>query len=140
MADIPTPMGTFPAAPASADAPTVLLWVVTVLVVLVALVFWLLWQRIQREADKCAKENEQARKDATEARDLAKREADAARAKIENLYQQAVEQMATRETKLIQVVESNTQVLSDIREIGSGYYRRLREQREGGGRASHDSG
>jgi hypothetical protein len=135
MADIPTIAGSFPAAPASADAPTVLLWVVTVLVVLLAVACLLLWQQIKDSRATCAKENEIARKEAADARAEAKRDADLARDKIEELYQQAVEQMATRETKLIQVVESNTQVLTDIREIGSGYYRTLREQRESGSHA-----
>jgi hypothetical protein len=108
MADIPTIAGSFPAAPASADAPTVLLWVVTVLVVLLAVACLLLWQQIKDSRATCAKENEIARKEAADARAEAKRDADLARDKIEELYQQAVEQMATRETKLIQVACART--------------------------------
>lgn len=120
-AEIPTPFGPIPAAPADATAPTVLLWVVTILVVILACVCALLWSMVKKQAAKCEAENEAARKEATAARD-----------RIEDLYKAAVEQFATRETRLTQVVEANTAVLSDIREIGSGYYRTLRDQRNQG--------
>ncbi len=125
MSEIVTPVGSFPAAPASADAPAVLLWVVTVLVVLLGVVSLLLWLRIQREAANCAEQNQTARE-----------EAEKARQKIEDLYRQAIDQLAERELRLITVVSSNTEVLREVKDISSGYYRTLREQRErreGGG-------
>ncbi len=138
MGDIPTPMGSFPAAPASADAPTVLLWVVTVLVVLLAVVCFLLWQRIQREAANCAEQNKAAREEAESARETAKADASAARQKIEDLYRQAIDQLAERESRLITVVSSNTDVLREVKDISSGYYRTLREQRERREAGGHD--
>jgi hypothetical protein len=133
--EIVTPVGSFPAAPASADAPTVLLWVVTVLVVLLGMACLLLWQRIQREAANCSEQNAQAREDAARARTEAKAEADSARDKIEALYRQAIDQFAERETRLVGVVQANTEALNEIKEIGSGYYRTLREQRDNGSHA-----
>ncbi len=138
MGEITTPIGSFPAAPASADAPTVLLWVVTVLVVLLGVVCLLLWQRIQREAANCAEQNKVARDDAALARALAKSESDAARAKIDELYRQAIEQMAEREQRLAEVVSANTDVLREVKDISSGYYRTLREQRERREAGGHD--
>ncbi len=129
MSDVPTPFGPFPAAPATSDAPTVLLWVVTVLVVVLGCVCALLWQQIKDSRAKCAAENELARKDAEEQRDEAKREAELARDKIEALYRQAIDQFAERESRLVGVVQSNTEALREIKEIGSGYYRTLRDQR-----------
>src|SRR4051812_8167719 len=99
MADLTTPFGTFPAAPADGTAPTVLLWLVTVLVLVLAVVCVLLWQQIKSSRETCQKENDKAREDAAAARLEAKRDADLARDKIEDLYRQAVEQMATREAK-----------------------------------------
>ncbi len=127
MSEIATPIGSFPAAPASADAPTVLLWVVTVLVVLLGVVSLLLWLRIQREAANCEKQNNAAREEAV-----------AARAKIEDLYRQAIDQLAERESRLVEVVSSNTQVLREVKDISSGYYRTLREQRERHESGGHD--
>lgn len=130
MGEITTPIGSFPAAPASADAPTVLLWVVTVLVVLLGVVCLLLWQRIQREAANCSEQNKLAREEAEAARATAKADAAAARQKIEDLYRQAIDQLAERESRLITVVSSNTEILREVKDISSGYYRTLREQRE----------
>jgi membrane protein implicated in regulation of membrane protease activity len=123
-AELVTPMGTFPAAPAAADAPTVLLWLVGILVLALGVVVLLLWRKMLEGEARCRAENEKARAEATTARD-----------RIEEIYRTAVKEIGDREEKLQQVVASNTEALREVKELGSGFYRALREAREtrGGG-------
>jgi F0F1-type ATP synthase membrane subunit b/b' len=124
MADLATPFGTFPAAPADGTAPTVLLWLVGILVLALAVVVVLLWRRMIESEARCQKETEGARAEAKTARD-----------RIEEIYRTAVKEIGDREAKLQEVVASNTEALREVKELGSGFYRALREARDsrGGG-------
>jgi hypothetical protein len=134
VAVIPTPLGEIAMAPPSGDAPAVLLWVVTFLVGVLAVVCLLMWRMIQANAEACRKENAKAQEAADEARREAKAEAAASASKVEKLYEKAVEQFAQREARLTEVVQANTAALKELTEIGSGYYRAVREEREKGDR------
>ncbi len=118
--EISTPMGTFPAAPASADAPTVLLWLVGILVLVLGVVVVLLWRKMLEGEARCRAENEVSRAEAKASRD-----------RIEEIYRTAVKEIGDREARLTEVVTTNTEALREVKEMSSGFYRALRDARGG---------
>lgn len=109
--------GGIPSAPTSTDNATVILWVVAVLMGALGIALVLLKRKLDENEAECRKQN-----------DLARAEAAAARAQNERLYEEAIKATASRETKLVEVVERNTAAWNAFREeVGSGHYRALRE-------------
>lgn len=110
--DITTPFGALASAPETIEGAKVILWVVSALTTLTASLLGALWYRVSAELKRT------------------KVEADTARRRLIQLYEDDRTHTANREVKMRDVIARNTNVIESLsRWFGSGVFQTVQDNR-----------
>jgi uncharacterized protein HemX len=115
-----TILGSVETAPKSTDASSVILWVISLLVVALAIAVIKLYSLMREQRAECREEAAASRAETA-----------SLRKQNQELYTQAIEATAERESKLTEVVERNTAALYSVKDaVGSGVHRSILDKRD----------